>query len=94
MNLIEKGCRAKLRFKTRKGNMMIEDLFDLSLQSLDRVGTTVLQDIKAQTESLLTAKKDESNDELKLEIVKYIIAEKQTKGMPIKNNNLESEEIL
>jgi len=96
MNIFEESCRKKLRFKTRRGNLTIEDLLDLSIQSLDRVGQTIKEDIRLQADSLIDTSNDEQSiNETKLEIVKKIISEKQNKrGVPIKENNLNDEEIL
>ena len=36
-NLFEKASKMKLRFSTTKGVLSTEDLWDLSLESLDRI---------------------------------------------------------
>jgi len=97
MNIYEMCCRRKLRFATRKGKLTVEDLLDLSLQSLDRVGRTIMEEIKAQGESLLdtNSSKGIADEEVKLQVVKTIIEEKQQKmAVPIKENNFPEEEVL
>lgn len=94
MNNYEKSCRLKLRWKTTRGNLTIEDLLDLSLQSLDRIGKTVLQEIREEARSFIqsTPERQMMISELKLEIVKDIIAEKQSKTKPVVRTGASSEE--
>lgn len=77
--LFEKACRKKLRFKTRKGTLTLEDLLDFSLESLDLVGQRIITEQKNEAASLISTKTVESHLDLKLEIVKEIIREKQLK---------------
>jgi len=93
MNIFETACRLKLRFATRKGNLTVEDLLDLSLQSLDRVGKTVQEDIKDQQHSLLESTPTDDTNDIKLKVVKSIIAEKQRRVEPKKSAD-DVEEIL
>jgi hypothetical protein len=95
MNIYEKCCRAKLRFKTTKGNLTVEDLLDLSLQSLDRVGSTIQEDIRNHQTSLLDSNKTDDTNDIKLKVIKYIIDEKQRRiSVPIKMNDTTDEEVL
>lgn len=82
--MFEKASRLKLRFDTSRGNISAEDLWDLPLESttgkvcLDSVARDIDRDLKSAEEvSFVTpaAKKDEVN-QLRLEIVKHIIAVK------------------
>jgi len=84
MNIFEKAVRNKYRFPSRKGNLTIEDLLDLSLQSLDRIGKTIMKDIKEHEDSLLGGKSTNINQD-KLDVVKYIIEEKQ-RGKMVNNS--------
>lgn len=95
MNLFENASRVKLRFKTSKGELATEDLWGLSLQSLDRVGKTVKVEAHEAASSMLpTTEKIKGVLKLKLDIVKYIIIDKMDKkGAPVKIID-EPEEIL
>jgi hypothetical protein len=75
MNIFENANRSKLRFDSAKGQLSIEDLWDLSLPSLDIVAKTVYKKLKDETEVSFIEKKSSTNTELelKLTIVKYII---------------------
>lgn len=49
------AAKKKHRFETRQGHLLVEDLFDLSLKDLDRVGLALKKDLdENNTESLLT----------------------------------------
>lgn len=80
MTIFEQAARLKLRFEnTGRGELAVENLFDLSLPSLDTLAKTVNKKLKdAEEESFISAK-SKANEELtlKLEIVKHIIAVKQ-----------------
>lgn len=76
MNIFEKAVRNRHRYATRKGNLTVEDLLGLSLQSLDRVGKTILKNIKDHEDSLIGGVSTNMNEE-KLDVVKHIIREKQ-----------------
>lgn len=82
-NLFASATRRKLRFDTQKGQLSTEELWDLSLKSLDNVAQTVdarLDDKKGK--SFLTnpdAKADaaKQDDRDRLEILMFIIATKE-----------------
>lgn len=78
MSLFEKAAKCKLRFASTKGQLSVEDLFDLSLESLDNIAKNVNRQLKAETEESFIEKKSKSSTELelKLEILKSIIATK------------------
>lgn len=76
--ILEYAIRNKLRFPF-KGMISIEDLWDLSLESLDSIYKTLnAQKKETQEESLLQTETKE-NKELttKIEIVKHIVTTKQ-----------------
>lgn len=82
-NLFEKASRLKLRFESRKGELTVEQLWDLRLAvveggtSLDSVARSINAELKALTdESFVVTISDPRREELvlKLDIVKYIIA--------------------
>lgn len=72
--MFETASRSKLRLPY-KGQISVEDLWDLSVQDLDSVFKTLNSHKKqAEEESLLGTKSNEDKIlELKIEIVKYIV---------------------
>lgn len=90
-NIFELATRAKLRFDTPAHNALsVEQLWDLPLQSaranqsdLDGAGKIILKALREQTEdSLITPANNAPRNELqlKLEVVKAIIAVKQAEN--------------
>lgn len=73
-NMFEVATREKMRFPF-KGMISVEDLWDLSVQNLDKVFKTLNSQRKeAQEESLLNTKSFEDERlETQIEIVKYIV---------------------
>lgn len=84
-NLFEGAVRAKYRFPF-KGQITTEDLWDLSLQDLDRVFKALNAEAKqSQEESLLKVRDKQAETlERKIEIVKHIVAVKQAEIIAIK----------
>ena len=79
MEIFKKASKIKLRFQTAKGSLSTEELWDLSLQSLDTLAKGVNRSLKAsEEESFLTPKSPkDSEEELRLEILKTVIRDKQ-----------------
>ena len=77
-NLFEFATRNKLRFPY-KGNISVEDLWELSIKDLDGVFKTLNSQVKqANEESLLSTKtKEDEVLDIKIEIVKYIFSVKK-----------------
>lgn len=76
-----KASRLKLRFSVGRGDVSVEDLWDLSLNSLDTVAKAVNKQLKQEDgeESFIpTANKRKvaTHNDLRLEILKYIIGVK------------------
>ena len=86
--MFEKAARLKLRFDSPKGLVTVEDLFDLPLTvrnggaSLDNVAKGIARQIRdTETESfVLTTSKADTILQLKLEIVKHVIAIKKAEA--------------
>ena len=81
-NLFEMATRSKLRFPSTKGELSVEDLWDLSDKDLDVVYKNLKdQEIKSSEESLL----DDANVDPKLTaaigIVKYIFITKRNERL-------------
>ena len=91
-NIFETASKIKLRISTGRGLLSVEDLWDLSLESLDTIAISVNKELKANQEESFIGKKTKANDilELKLEILKHIItvklAEKQAKAQRAERN--------
>ena len=84
-NLFEGAVRAKYRFPF-KGQITTEDLWDLSLQDLDRVFKALNVEAKQSQEESLLKVRDKQAETLdrKIEIVKHIVAVKQAEIIAIK----------
>lgn len=80
MNIFERASRAKLRFESGKGQLSTEDLWTLSLTSLDSIARNVNKKIKDQgEESFIEEKSNEDTEEvLRLDILKHVINSKKT----------------
>lgn len=76
--MFERAAKCKLRFQSSKGSLSVEDLFDLSLTSLDNLAKDVNRQLKAEVEESFIEKKSQSSSdlELRLEILKHVIAHK------------------
>ena len=76
-NMFEVATRTKMRFPF-KGMISVEDLWDLSVQNLDKVFKTLNSQRKeAQEESLLNVKSSEDEVlDTQIAIVKYIVGVK------------------
>lgn len=76
-NMFKKAVKGKYRFPY-KGQIAVEDLYDLPLGALDTVFKTLNAEVKKTDEESLLQTKSEEDDILstKIEIVKYIFNEK------------------
>jgi len=77
-NIFAEATRLKVRFNTSKGNMVIEDLWDLPLQSgnvsLDSIAVGLHKELEEVSLSFVEAAKAEDTiTKLKFSIVKHII---------------------
>ena len=88
-NMFEKAVKGKYRFPY-KGQIAVEDLYDLPLGSLDTVFKTLNAEVKRTDEESLLQTKSAEDDILatKIEILKYIFNEK----LEEKKNRQESAE--
>ena len=76
--MFEKSIILKIRFKTGSGLINTEDLWDLSLESLDSLAKSLNKSLKEATEESFIQKKTSASStlELKFEIVKFVIKTK------------------
>lgn len=85
MNIFEQASRLKLRFPSVRGELTTEQLWDMPLTSrndfnLDRVARTVNAEIKSMDEeSFVSTNSNPAKRlaELRLEIVKFVISDRQ-----------------
>lgn len=110
MNIFELATRQKLRFASAKGDLTTEQLWDLPLQNtsptrdvkvdLDTLARSINHELKAQAEESFVSTKAnplKAQLELKLEIVKHIIADKLAaaeKAKKASDNRAERERLL
>ncbi len=88
MNIFEQATRQALRFSSNRGELSTEQLWDLPLTSrqgfdLDSVAKEVNQRLKSVTEEsfvVKTTNPEKDSLELKLEVLKHIIAAKQAEA--------------
>ena len=88
MNIFEQATRQALRFSSNRGDLSTEQLWDLPLTSrqgfdLDSVAKEVNQRLKSVTEEsfvVKTTNPEKDSLELKLEVLKHIIAAKQAEA--------------
>lgn len=80
--MFEQASRLKLRYDTPRGFVSVEDLWDISLTnrngfSLNDIAKTVNKGLKlANEESFVEDNPGDEREELKLDIVKHVIAVK------------------
>lgn len=76
--MFKQAVKSKLRFETNRGQLTSEDLYDLSLESLDVIAKSVNKKLKAEEEESFIGKSSKSSAEnqLKLEILKAVIKDK------------------
>lgn len=76
--IFKKAAKQKLRFATRKGLISAEDLYDLSLQDLDKLAITVNKELKETEQESFISNRKTSNPSLslQLEILKEVIKDK------------------
>lgn len=92
-NLFELATRRKFRFETTRGNLTIEELWDLSIESLDRIAVALHKKVNSEeTVSFVnTSKKVNTGDELKLEIVLHVINVRVTEATESLDRQLKAE---
>lgn len=84
-NIFEIASRRKLRFETTKGNLSVEDLWDLPLThpsrtNLDDIAKELHQQANSTTVSFVVKGKVDETAALKFNIVKHIIDVRLAEG--------------
>lgn len=87
MGNFEQASRLKLRFATTKGLLSTEDLWELSLTSLDSIAKTVNKKIKEDSEESFITTRSKADKELvlSLDILKRVIEVKIQEAEDKKN---------
>ena len=93
MNIFEQATRRAIRFESAKGDLSVEQLWDLPLQSrnqfdLDTVAKAVNRQLNAVTEESFVSVRENPAKEtlsLKLELVKHIISVKLQEAEEARN---------
>lgn len=96
--MFEMATRRKMRFPF-KGLISVEDLWDLSVKNLDLVYKSLNSELKqVQEESLLDVKTESDKElDLKIEIIKYIVAiklEEEKSRLEAKERKEQKQKIL
>lgn len=78
----ETATRRKLRFQTTKGNLSIEDLWDVPLTVLDEAYKGLSRQIRDAEDDSLLSKKDSGAEEasLKRDLVKHVVQVRQAEA--------------
>lgn len=85
MNIFERAVREKTRFNF-KGLISVEDLWDLSLESLDSIYGNLSSDLDALPKKSLLSANTQQRDEIefKQSIIKHIVETKQAEAEAVK----------
>jgi len=78
-NMYKTAARKGLKFATNRGNLALEDLFDLPMTELDRLYRELAPKVSAQDVGLLRQRTD-SDDEIKLALIKDVFETKQAEA--------------
>lgn len=94
-NIFIAASRIKLRFSTNKGELSVEELWDLSLTSLDNIARSINKQLKDSEEESFIKKKSnaDANLTIALEILKAIISTKQEEAEAKSNKVKKAAEI-
>lgn len=82
-NILITAAKKKFRFRSPKGDLTLEDLFEIKgLQDLDAVARAANAELKSLTEEsfIAVANPKKGDAEAKLELVKFVIAERQAEA--------------
>ena len=74
------AARKKIRFASTKGTLQVEDLFDLSLEALDKIAITIDTALDAAGKKSFIGKRKAATTDLDtaLDVVKFVIDVKQS----------------
>lgn len=91
--MFETAIRNKFRF-AYKGNITVEDLWDLNINQLDLIYKDLMSESKKANEESLLATKSKNQEviEIKIEIIKYIVNSKMQQLNEIKQEKERKEQ--
>lgn len=94
-NLFAIATRTKIRFTTSKGEITTEDLWTLSLESLDSLAVGIDKKLKDSSGQSFIGKKTNANTmlETQLELLKYVINIKMTEAETRRDKMTKLEEV-
>ncbi len=77
-NLFELASRKQFRYKVTNGTITTEDLWELNLESLDKLAKSLNKELKESSEESFIKTRTNTNKalEAKFELVKYVISVK------------------
>lgn len=92
--LFEHATRLKVRFSSTKGNLTVEDLWDLTPESLDTIFRVLNKAKKTDEGESLLHQRSKANVllDLKIELVKYIVLVKLQEAEARKNARLKADQ--
>ena len=87
MSKFETATRRKLRFQTTRGNLTVEDLWDVPLTVLDEAYKGLSRQIREAEDDSLLAKRDSGVEEaaLKRDLVKHVVEVRQAEATEKRN---------
>lgn len=104
MNIFERASRLRLRFDSQKGQLTVEDLWDLPLSSekgasLDKVAQTIYTNLNGVQSISFVGESTEANtlDRLRMDIVLHVIDTKKAENAAARkatDNRIEAQRIL
>lgn len=92
-NLFEVASRRKLRFDSKHGKITVEELWDLSLESIDSIAVALNNKIKTtETVSFVSnVSSVNTEDKLKFDIVIHIINTRKAESDALRDRQLKAE---
>jgi hypothetical protein len=99
VNIFEAATRQKLRFTTNRGQISVEDLWDLSLEELDNVAKSANKQVKESSEESFIQKQSTADKKLslRLDVVVSIIntkLEEQEKRKAAADRKVKRDQIM
>ena len=85
--MFEKAVRTKLRIKSDRGLLSVEDVWDLSLQELNKMAKSLNKEMKEQAEEdfLEETGTEDLKTKLRFEIVLYVLKTKKAEKESLEN---------
>lgn len=91
-SMFERASRARIRFTAPNGTITVEDLWTVSMTTLDTIAKTLRKKLRDTEESFISKNSADENDELAFELVKYIITTRMAETAERKNASARAEQ--